>query len=76
LQSIITKPGSASENTIYADLAFAASSPGLEKMAILNHIYKGDRQSKITPYKEKVCLPLAIALLNPGSGYAPLLFVG
>jgi hypothetical protein len=35
----ITRPGSASENTIYADLAFAASSPGLEKMAILNHIY-------------------------------------
>jgi hypothetical protein len=49
LANHITRPGSASENTIYADLAFAASSPGLGKMAFLDRIRLEGRQSKIIP---------------------------
>ena len=65
LQNDITRPGSASENTIYAELASAVSSPGLGKMAIPNHIYKGTNSLKSTPSLD--CLSrLAIALLSPG----------
>jgi len=39
LAKVISRPGSASENTIYADLAFAVLSLGLGKMTIPNHIY-------------------------------------
>jgi hypothetical protein len=43
----ITRPGSASENTIYANLAFAASSPGLEKWLSRITFTRGTLLSKI-----------------------------
>ena len=59
----------------YADLAAAVSSPGLGKMTIPNHIYQGDKLSKIVPNRYKVGSRLAITLLSPGSGYETILTI-